>query len=414
MQKIYVIIFFFLMHSGGALDIDKELMDKDKNAIRLIYGDKMGDQLGRCVQMNFDGSLMAIGIPFDDGNGTDAGQVKTYRLQNGKWAQFGKGINGLEKGELFGSTMSLDSLGLRLAVGAPFCNTNGHDTGQVRIYEWQNGEWAQIGNSIGGKVSGELFGSAVSLSSDGMRLAIGAPYNDTEGRNSGQVKVYELQDGAWKQLGKDIKGNKGEQLGIAISLDSSGYRLAMGAPFDSGKDTNGGKVKVVEWRNGAWIPMGNPIYGRVNGDLLGSSVSLSSNGSIMAINALRMDKERKEFHGRVEVYTWKHGRWNALGNNIYGAVGKLYGYALDLNHNGHSLAIGTPSNYGSISGNVQMYQLLNGDWSLKRELSDEASGGLFGNAISLSGNGSSLAIGAPFDNVNGQHSGKVKVISLRQ
>ena len=100
-----------------------------------------------------------------------------------------------------------------------------------------------------------------------------------------------------------------------------------------------------------------------------------------------------------------------MGSDIYGAAGEPFGYSLDLSDDGHRLAIGTPFGRG-ISGNVQVYELVKGDWSSKRKIRDDAQGGLFGNTISLSGNGSWLAIGAPFDNVKGQLSGKVKVVSL--
>ena len=38
----------------------------------------------------------------------------------------------------------------------------------------------------------DLSGCAVSLSSDGTIVAIGAPYNDGTGGNAGHVRVYEL------------------------------------------------------------------------------------------------------------------------------------------------------------------------------------------------------------------------------
>lgn len=407
MQKLYTIIFFFLVHGGSFHDIDKEM----ERGTYHIYGDSIGDQLGRCVKMNFNGSRLVIGAPFNDAGGIDAGQVKAYSYKQGKWIQLGEGINGVEKGELFGSAISVDSLGFRIAIGVPFSNANGTDSGQVKIYEWQNGSWGQLGNSIDGKIPGELFGTAISLSADGMRIAIGAPYNDKRGESSGQVRIYEFQNGAWVQLGKDISGNKGEQLGICISLNSDGYRLAIGAQFDSGKAIFAGKVKVVEWKNGAWLPMGSPIYGRGDHDLLGNSVSLSSSGLIMAIGSPHVNKDTKKDSGRVEVYAWKEGKWSTLGSDIYGVVGEPFGYSLDLSDDGHRLVIGTPLGHG-ISGNVQVYELLKGDWLSKRKLTDDASEGLFGNAISLSGNGNYLAIGAPFDNVKGLHSGKVKVISL--
>ena len=44
------------------------------------------------------------------------------------------------------------------------------------------------------------------MSSDGTIVAIGAPYNDGNGSNSGHVRVYEYSGSSWSQLGADING----------------------------------------------------------------------------------------------------------------------------------------------------------------------------------------------------------------
>jgi len=46
-----------------------------------------------------------------------------------------------------------------------------------------------------------ISGFSVSLSSDGTRVAIGAPLNDGNGSNAGHVRVYEYNGTAWAQLG---------------------------------------------------------------------------------------------------------------------------------------------------------------------------------------------------------------------
>ena len=55
------------------------------------------------------------------------------------------------------------------------------NSGHVRVFELQSGSWVQLGVDIDGEVAGEEFGSSVSLSSDGSRLAIGAYRNDVNG-----------------------------------------------------------------------------------------------------------------------------------------------------------------------------------------------------------------------------------------
>ena len=54
--------------------------------------------------------------------------------------------------------------------------------------EW--GVYFQIGTDIDGEAEYDLSGHCVSLSSDGTTVAIGAPYNDGNGTNSGHVRIY--------------------------------------------------------------------------------------------------------------------------------------------------------------------------------------------------------------------------------
>jgi len=62
--------------------------------------------------------------------------------------------------------------------------------------------WNQIGNDIDGEASGDYSGEAVSFSSDGNTVAIGA----VAGNNSGHVRIYNWNGSSWTQLGQDIDG----------------------------------------------------------------------------------------------------------------------------------------------------------------------------------------------------------------
>ena len=52
--------------------------------------------------------------------------------------------------------------------------------------------FTQLGDDIDGEAANDQSGYSVSLSSDGSRVAIGAPQNDGNGTNSGHVRVYSL------------------------------------------------------------------------------------------------------------------------------------------------------------------------------------------------------------------------------
>ena len=120
--------------------------------------------------------------------------------------QLGADIDGEAAGDQSGWSVSMSSDGSRLAIGAENNDGNGENSGHVRVYEYANNAWTQLGADIDGEAAADYSGRSVSMSSNGSRLAIGAEGNDGNGENSGHVRVYEYAKNAWTQLGADIDG----------------------------------------------------------------------------------------------------------------------------------------------------------------------------------------------------------------
>ena len=95
----------------------------------------------------------------------------------------------------------------------------------------------QIGSDIDGEVTSDRSGESVSLSSDGSIIAIGASDNSGNGTSSGHVRIYKNQSDIWTQIGSDIDGEaSGDGSGFSVSLSFDGSIVAIGAP---GNDDNG-------------------------------------------------------------------------------------------------------------------------------------------------------------------------------
>ena len=60
-------------------------------------------------------------------------------------------------------------------LGRLLNDSNGNDSGHVRVYDYNGSAWAKVGDDIDGEAADDLSGFSVSLSSDGTRVAIGAP-----------------------------------------------------------------------------------------------------------------------------------------------------------------------------------------------------------------------------------------------
>lgn len=197
---------------------------------------------------------MAIGAPDNDENGIWSGHVRVYEYDGSDWAQLGGDIDGENSNDESGYSVSLSANGSRVAVGA-FLNDgiNGSSSGHARVYEFDGSSWEQLGQDIDGESAGDRSGSSVSISSDGKRVAVGAPHNEgLNGPYSGHVRIYDYDGSTWSQIGQDIDGESADdRSGASVSLSSDGMRVAIGARNNDGEtgdiDDNRGHVRVYEW-----------------------------------------------------------------------------------------------------------------------------------------------------------------------
>ena len=379
-----------------------------------IVGEKWYDQSGLSVSLSSNNSIVAIGAPKNDGNGGSSGHVRIYNYRFGVWTQVGDDIDGEAEGDLSGSSVSLSSDGSIVAIGAPKNDGNGYMTGHVRIYQNRSSLYSQVGE-IDGEAVRDQSGFSVSLSSNGNIVAIGAPFNDGNGSYSGHVRIYQNQSGVWTQVGDDIDGEaENDRSGYSVSLSSDGSVVAIGARTNDGNGSSSGHVRIYQNQSGVWTQVGDDIDGEAAGDLSGSSVSLSSDGSIVAIGAYSNDGNGSS-SGHVRVYQNQSGVWTQVGDDIDGeAAGDWSGYSVSLSSDGSAVAIGGFANdgNGSGSGHVRIYQNQSGVWTqIGDDIDGETEGDWSGSSVSLSSNGR-LAVGAPLNGVNGNELGQVKVYDL--
>ncbi|HEY5774881.1 MAG TPA: hypothetical protein VIS57_02245, partial [Xanthomonadales bacterium] len=395
--------------SGGALAQTQIGADID--------GEAAYDQSGTAVALSLDGSRMAIGAPENDGGGINAGHVRVYRWSGTTWTQLGGDINGEAAYDGSGSSLALSADGVRLAIGAPYNDDAGFDAGHVRVYRWSGSAWTQLGSDIDGEAAYDESGHSVALSDDGNRLAIGAIKNDGNGFDAGHVRVYQWSGSGWTQLGGDINGEMfGDESGWSVALSSTGKYLAVGARKNDGNGIDSGHVRVYQWSGSAWTRLGTDINGEAFGDESGASVSLSADGRRLAIGAHKNDGAGID-SGQARVYQWSGVAWTQLGADINGAsFGDNFGWSLSLSADGNRLAIGAINNdaTGIDAGQARVYQWSNAAWTqIGADINGAAYGDKFGWAVALSANGNRAGIGAPLNiNNSGVDAGQVRAFDL--
>ena len=314
----YIQIAFLIMFIGGGRVFAQTQLGSD------IDGESAYDNSGWSVSINSDGDRVAIGAYLNDGTASDAGHVRVYEYSGGSWSQLGSDINGEAAEDYSGISVSMNSAGDRVAIGAYKNDSPGNagNSGHVRVYAYGGDplSWSQLGSDIDGVETNDQFGKSVSMNSDGDRVAIGARNNDDAYSNAGHVRVYAYSGGSWSQLGSDIDGVATyDESGFSVSMNSDGDRVAIGAPYNDDGGGNSGHVRVYAYSGAPliWSQLGGDIDGDAGNDWSGVSVSMNSDGDRVAIGAPYNDGSGTDA-GHVRVYEYSSSSWSQLGGEIDG------------------------------------------------------------------------------------------------
>jgi hypothetical protein len=150
-----------------------------------ILGEAYYDEFGSSIAMP-DINTIAVGAPLNDANGINAGHVRIYAWNGLAWIQKGLDIKGSTNSDKLGTSVTMPDPNT-VAVGANQRNQN--SPGYVRLYKWDGTAWIQSGVDINGEINYGGFGNSISMP-DVNNIAIGAPYDSTNGLHSGKMRAF--------------------------------------------------------------------------------------------------------------------------------------------------------------------------------------------------------------------------------
>lgn len=368
-----------------------------------IDGEAIGDNFGNQVSMSSNGNIIAL----LGSNNVSDGSVRVFENVGGNWELYGTDSEGNHFGGMSAYNINLSNDGTTLAIG---------EGGGVQVFTYDSGIWMPKGSEIitNGGYSG-AFGTQLNLSSDGNTIAITTDDNNLSGKSTsskftpppigmGTVQVFRFVNGNWQKIGYDIIGNHLEYSGESISLSSDGNIVAI---------SNRYSVRIFKNISGVWSMRGNEIIGSDNNT---KSVSLSSDGTIVAMGDPDYSDGVVSQIGRVGVYKFESNDWIQIGSDILGDQSQNYtGESVSLSSDGQVLAVGEMGNNSSStdSGRVRIFKNFSGSWSqLGTSIFGEGSGDRSGGSVSLSADASTVAIGAIHNDGNGASAGHVRVYDL--
>ena len=257
----------------------------------------------------------------------------------------------------------------------------------------------------------DYYGRSLAISKDGNFALVGAPLDSTSSVNQGVVYVYQKQDDRWiyKRKLYAPDGIDDDRFGTSVSLNSDGTVAAIGAQYhapNSGLTKNG---TVYIWtRSGDSWSFRDSVSGEDGSDYLGSSVSLNSTGTIMAVGALGVDgpSNQNNYTGAVYIFSIDQTTYaiNQLAvlydPNMDGT--SSYGYGVSLSGDGSKLLVSsiTRTVNGVKSGNVSYFTHSGSDfgagWAYQSSFIpfDPIENHRFGTALAISDNGNYAWVGA--------------------
>ncbi|CAK0843110.1 unnamed protein product [Prorocentrum cordatum] len=93
-----------------------------------------------------------------------------------------------------------------------------------------------------------------------------------KGRRQVEAADHMAKGAFWSQVGQDIDGEaSGDNSGHSVSLSSDGSRVAIGAYLNDGAGTTSGHVRVFGLSGNTWSQLGQDIDGEASGDNSGYS-----------------------------------------------------------------------------------------------------------------------------------------------
>ncbi|QNJ21168.1 putative cadherin domain-containing protein [Synechococcus sp. A18-25c] len=383
-----------------------------------INGSSISAKAGYAVSLSQDGTILAVGAPFDDVNSsftqTNEGSVTVYQDVNGSWQQLGSEIEGASAEEQFGYSVSLSNDGTKLAVAALFANTaNGTKTGRVNVYSFTNGDWSELqtGGIAGPVEKGRI--ENVALSGDGNYVILGSSKMQT-----GRAQIYQFSNNQWAQIGTTLSGTKNnDRYGYAVDISDDGSIIAVGSfGADATNASNSGAVNVYELIDNQWNEI-TEIKGEKRTDNLGYSVALSSDGTYLAVGARNHDTggNTSSNEGYAQVYKRNGSSYAQIGQTLVGnQAGEKAGTKVSISDDGSRLAIGSGF-YNSDKNNVgqaRLYELQSDTWiQIGSDINGQNTNDLAArwHGLSLNGGGTRVAVGAHNNDNNARNSGQVRI-----
>lgn len=322
-----------------------------------------------------------------------------------------------------GATPSLDFIGNTVGdtpphkmsemYGIRFASGNSPTSGTIRLSDFRNKVispvWLERTKMLAAdKESADRFGASVAISADGNTAIMGAPGEDTGANNKGSAYIFIRSGSSWSQQAKIQATDTSFQFGSnSVALSADGNTAIIGVPSSSAP--NGAAYIFV--RSGTnWSQQQKIQAAKTTTDLFGLSVSLSNDGNTAIIGAPYDDTGGARV-GAAYIFNRSGTSWSQTtklqGSNK--AANDQFGWGASISGDGNTAIVG--ANYKTLgegfAGAAYIFVRSGTDWSEQStfQATDRGYGDYFGSSVSISTDGNTAIIGAPYEDTGDNNAG---------
>jgi hypothetical protein len=231
------------------------------------------------VAISADGLTAVIGGNQDGASSSNIGATWVFTLQGAAWTQFGSklvgtgyvGTSNIEQGW----SVAVSGNGSTIISGAPHDNSS---AGSAFVFTLESGAYVQQARLTVAVSAGSSMGFAVALDSEGVTAFVGAPFANSD---TGSTWVFGYIGGTWIEIGSPLVDSGASYEGNKVQTNSAGTLLVIGEENDN---SGVGGASIWALSAGSWVKKESLLGTGYTGDSgQGSSVAMSSNGSVVAV-----------------------------------------------------------------------------------------------------------------------------------
>ncbi|PSQ04799.1 hypothetical protein BRC92_03795 [Halobacteriales archaeon QS_4_69_31] len=319
--------------------------------------------------------------------------------------------------DLFGMGVAMSADGTTALIAAWLFDPNGEGVVSAYVFSRADGNWTQQAKLAPDDSDQGDSIVTVAMSADGTTVLISAKDEHTNGPWS--AYVFSRSSGNWTQQAKftpDDSDGRNDFGSVEISAD--GTTALIGAPFE--RDPNGegvGSAYVFSRADGDWTQQSKLAASDYDeSDYFGSDVAMSADGTTALIGVPYGDDPNGEGAGSAYVFSRSSGNWTQQAKLAPddGDSDDGFGVSMGISADGTTALIGTLRDEdpnGGEAGSAYVFSRADGDWTQQAKLaaSDGDESDSFGSPVSMSANGTTALIGAPYDDDTGPRVGSAYV-----